>query len=82
MTKKARALEHKIAWNTAIAEGRLVKTDRGFCAFLTVADAEACIARNHDAGLSAVIVDPTSAYAEYVTRGVIRNGRVFLPGVR
>ncbi len=62
MTKK-QARQRRIDWNTAIAEGRVMCSQRGLshASFATRADALAAVARVQLAGMEADIVDPSLA---------------------
>ena len=68
MTKRQKALNRKVAWNTAIAEGRMMRSQGGlsFASFATRTDALAAVDRCLMAGMEADIVDPALALAEYV----------------
>ena len=67
MTRKQIALERKIKWNTAIAEGRVMRSQGGlsFASFATRTDALAAVDRCLMAGIQADIVEPALADAAY-----------------
>lgn len=67
-TKRKAALARKIAWNTAIAEGRMMRSQGGlsFAMFATRTDALDCVHRCLVAGLQADIVDPSLADKDYL----------------
>ncbi len=67
MTKKAARLR-KIEWNTAIAEGRVMRSQGGlsFQSFATRTDALQAIQRIQMAGMTAEIVDPALADDAYL----------------
>ena len=66
--KRKAALARKIAWNTAIAEGRVMRSQGGLsmASFATRTDALDAVVRCQMAGLQADIVDPSLAISEYV----------------
>lgn len=68
ITRKQKALDRKISWNTAIAEGRVLRSQGGlsFASFLTRTDALAAVQRIVAAGMQADIVDPSLADTDYV----------------
>lgn len=74
VTKRSKAMARKISWNTAIAEGRVVRS-QGSCvgpmfhSFVTTSAALAAVARMQAAGLEADVVAPGLALAEYVAKG-------------
>jgi len=67
-TKRAAMIQRKRDWNTAIAEGRVMRSQGGlsFASFATRTDALQAVQRCLAAGLQADIVDPTLADMEYV----------------
>lgn len=69
MTKKQQQMiARKQMWNTAIAEGRMLRSQGGlsFCPFATRAEALQAVQRIVTAGMEADIVDPSLADAAYV----------------
>lgn len=72
-TKKTAAVARKIAWNTAIFEGRMVRVETNdsltFAPYETRQDAAAAVTRYALSGFSAEIVDPEKADLDYVGGG-------------
>jgi hypothetical protein len=66
--KRKAALARKIAWNTAIAEGRVMRSQGGLsmASFATRADALDAVASCQMAGLQADIIDPSLADKDYL----------------
>lgn len=66
MTKKAAARARRLAWNIAIAEGRLVRFNDGetFRPYRSAAAAALAVAAAEEAGVPAHIVDPALADLE------------------
>jgi hypothetical protein len=71
MTPRKARLQRSIDWNTAIAEGRVMRSQGGlsFASFATRADALAAVARVQHAGMQADIVDPSLADLSYAAKG-------------
>lgn len=66
MTKRKAALARKVAWNRAIAEGRVARYDSGFRSFATSTEAHEFVADRVADGFAANIVDPALAQQEYL----------------
>lgn len=71
MTRQQRAIIRKTRWNTAIAEGRVLRSQGGlsFASFATRVDALQAVQRIQAAGMDADIVDPSLADSDYVLKG-------------
>jgi len=65
---KTQALKNKVDWNTAIAEGRVLRSQGGlsFASFATRTDALAAVDRIRMAGMEADMVDPSLADTRYL----------------
>ena len=70
----AAKMARKVEWNTAIAEGRVVRSQGGlsFASFPTQADARAAVARIQAAGMEADIVPPGLANRNPAIQGACR----------
>lgn len=66
--KRKAMLARKIAWNRAIAEGRMMRSQGGlsFAMFATRTDALDAVVRVQMAGMQADIVDPSLADKDYI----------------
>ena len=71
-TRRTIALNRNINWNTAIAEGRVMRSQGGlsFASFATRADALDAVYRVQLAGMEANIVDPSLADDSYAAKAV------------